>query len=179
MTLTQLVHVLRAASNISGEKSFVVVGSQAVLLLNESLDRRLTMSDEIDLYPAMAPDKADEIDAAIGALSSFHDEFGYHADGVGPETAVMPPDWMGRAQFHYFGELTVIAPEIHDLCISKGVAGREKDADFVRLLLRDGLAKLSLIEQRIDAMDPQTFSTETLRGWMRRRQREAEDPSIP
>lgn len=179
MTLAQLLHVLRAASTISGEKSFVVVGSQAVLLLNEELDRRLTLSDEIDLYPAMAPDKADAIDVAIGALSPFHDEFGYHADGVGPETAVMPPDWMDRAQFHYFGELTVIAPEIHDLCISKGVAGRDKDADFVRLLLRDGHAMLPVIEQRIAALDHQTFNTEKLRAWMRRRQREAEDPSIP
>lgn len=179
MTLTQLIHVLRAASTISGEKSFVVVGSQAVLLLNENLDRRLTMSDEIDLYPAMAPDKADDIDVAIGALSSFHDQFGYHADGVGPETAVMPPDWMDRAQFHYFGELTAIAPEIHDLCISKGVAGRDKDADFVRLLLRDGLAKFSVIERRIADVDRPTFNAETLLAWMRRRQREAEDPCIP
>jgi hypothetical protein len=36
MTLDQLLHVLRAASTISGEKSFVLVGSQAVLL---ALDR--------------------------------------------------------------------------------------------------------------------------------------------
>lgn len=37
MKLAQLLHVLRAAAEISGEKSFVVVGSQAVLLALDDL----------------------------------------------------------------------------------------------------------------------------------------------
>lgn len=101
MKRSQLAHVLRAAAEISGEKSFVLVGSQAVLLLVEAPDGCLTLSEEIDLYPAAAPEKSDLIDGAIGALSQFHDEFGYHADGVSPDTAVMPADWMDRAVFHY------------------------------------------------------------------------------
>jgi hypothetical protein len=77
MNLDQLLHVLRAACDISGEKSFVLVGSQAVLLALPDPDAMLTRSDEIDLYPSMAPEKADAIDGAIGALSRFHDEFGF------------------------------------------------------------------------------------------------------
>ena len=45
MKLDQLLHVLRAAAEISGDKSFVIVGSQAVLLLQQDLDERLTLSD--------------------------------------------------------------------------------------------------------------------------------------
>jgi hypothetical protein len=179
MKLSQLLHVLRAAAEISGEKSFVIVGSQAVLLLRQDLDERLTMSDEVDLYPAMAPGKSEEIDGAIGVLSQFHDEFGYHADGVGPETAVMPADWMDRATLHYFGELTAVCPELHDLCVSKSVAMREKDAEFVRLLLRDGHVSIETLVQRIGQLDPRVHPVNAIVAWARRRQLETQDPATP
>lgn len=94
----EIEHVLRAAAAISKENSFVLVGSQAVGLLIDSPPVELLVSAELDLYPSMHPEKADLIDGAIGALSTFHDTFGYHADGVGPETATLPPDWMERAK---------------------------------------------------------------------------------
>jgi hypothetical protein len=111
MKRAELEHVLRACAEIVKEKSFVVVGSQAVLLPYPSAPDDLLVSREVDLYPAMAPEKSDLIDGAIGALSQFDETFGYHADGVGPETAVMPPDWMDRATLHYIGELTAICPD--------------------------------------------------------------------
>jgi hypothetical protein len=169
MKLAQLIHVLRAASDITGEKSFVLVGSQAVLLAIEFPGASLTMSDEIDLYPATAPDKADAIDDAIGALSQFHDEFGYHADGVSPETAVMPADWMARAKLHYFGDLTAIRPEIHDLCVSKCAAMREKGADFVESLFRDGHVSLDVLKDRIRQLDATRFRVEAMVAWTERR----------
>jgi hypothetical protein len=173
MRLAQLLHVLRASAEISGEKSFVVVGSQALLLAIESPDRRLTLSDEIDLYPALAPDKADAIDGAIGALSMFHETHGYHADGVSPETAVMPTDWMGRATLHYFDDLTVICPELHDLCVSKRVAGRDKDADFVRILLQDMHVNLEMLRERIAKLDPAKHPVPHITQWAQRRAQEA------
>jgi hypothetical protein len=173
MRLAQLLHVLRASAEISGEKSFVVVGSQALLLAIESPDQRLTLSDEIDLYPALAPDKADAIDGAIGALSMFHETHGYHADGVSPETAVMPTDWMGRATLHYFDDLTVICPELHDLCVSKCVAGRDKDADFVRILLQDKHVNLEILLERIAKLDPAKHPVSHITQWAQRRAQEA------
>jgi hypothetical protein len=125
---SQLLHVLRAASEISSEKSFVLIGSQAVVLALSEPDERLTLSDEIDLYPSLSPEKADLIDGAIGAVSTFHDTFGYHADGVSPETAIMPKDWMARASFHYLDDITAICPDLTDLCVSKVAAGRAKEA---------------------------------------------------
>jgi hypothetical protein len=177
MTLTQLLHVLRAAADISGEKSFVVVGSQAVLLSLENPDGVLTRSDEIDLYPSLHPEKSEEIDGAIGALSRFHDEFGYHADGVSPETAVMPKDWMDRAKLHYFGDLTVVCPELHDLAVSKCVAGRDKDAEFVRALITDGHLSLDVLRQRIRQLDPARYPVDTVLAWVERRWREATNAS--
>jgi hypothetical protein len=178
MTLEQLLHVLRAASTISGEKSFVLVGSQAVLLALDKPEGRLTLSDEIDLYPATAPEKADVIDGAIGALSQFHDEFGYHADGVGPETAVMPADWMARASLHYFGDITAICPELHDLSVSKCVAMREKDAEFVRELLRNGHVEIDTLIERIRQLDPACQPVDVIVAWAQRRAIESQEPGI-
>lgn len=175
MKRSQLAHVLRAAANISGEKSFVIVGSQAVLLLVQQPAEQLTLSDELDLYPSMAPEKADAIDGAIGALSRFHDEFGYHADGVSPETAVMPADWMSRSSLHYFDDITAICPDLHDLCVSKCVAGREKDADFVQTLLRSGDVRLETLIQRIHLLDGVRYPLSAIEAWVRRRA----EPSLP
>lgn len=168
MNRAELEHVLRAAAAISQEQSFVVVGSQAVLLALADAPAELLVSREIDLYPAVHPEKSDLIDGAIGALSSFHETFGYHADGVGPETAVMPPDWMQRASLHYMGEITVICPEIHDLAVSKCVAARHKDADFVRGLLAHRLMDLDVLITRIGQIDPK-YPVSDIQAWARRR----------
>lgn len=131
------------------------------------------MSRELDLYPALHPEKADLIDGAIGALSSFHETFGYHADGVGPETAVMPADWESRSQLYYVGDVTAICPEIHDLAVSKCVARREKDADFVRALLRHGMIEIDTLLSRISQLDAAKQPVSVILDWARRRAHEA------
>ncbi|MBA2673173.1 hypothetical protein [Ramlibacter sp.] len=103
MKRSEVEHVLRAAAAITQEHSFVVVGSQAILLAYPHAPEELLVSRELDLYPALNPGKADLIDGAIGAMSSFDETFGYHADGVGPETAVMSSDWQSRMQLFYVG----------------------------------------------------------------------------
>ena len=173
MKRSELEHVLRAAAAISQENSFVVVGSQAILLAYPHAPAELLVSREIDLYPALHPEKADLIDGAIGAMSSFDETFGYYADGVGPETAVMPHDWHDREQLYYFGELTVICPEVHDLAVSKCVAGRDKDADFVRALLKHGMISLSTMIERIALLDGAQHPLAHITQWTERRALEA------
>ena len=175
MQRSDVEHVLRAAAAISQENSFILIGSQAVLLLLDKPPPALLLSAELDLYPALHPDKADLIDGAIGALSTFHDTFGYHADGVGPETAIMPTDWMQRAQLTYLGEVTAICPEIHDLAVSKCVAGRDKDADFVRVLIQAGLLDFNTLKERIRMLDGKSCSVQQTLAWAERRRHEAEE----
>lgn len=173
MTRDQLEHVLRAAAAIARENSFVVVGSQAVLLPFPNAPVALLASREVDLYPSMHPERADLIDGAIGALSSFDETFGYHADGVGPETAVMPADWMQRASFHYIGEVTAICPDMHDLAVSKAVAARDKDADFVRVLLKERMIDIETLRGRILCLDPAQHPVAAVLSWADRRASEA------
>ena len=76
------------------------------------------------------------IDGAIGELSAFHQSFGYYAHGVDETTATLPAGWAERlVPIH--NENTAGATgwclEVHDLAISKLVAGRERDIDFLRV----------------------------------------------
>jgi hypothetical protein len=173
MKRSELEHVLRAAAAIAQENSFVVVGSQAILMAFPHAPAELRVSREIDLYPALHPEKADLIDGAIGAMSSFDQTFGYHADGVGPETAVMPSDWHAREQLHYVGDVTVICPEVHDLAVSKCVAGRDKDADFIRALFKHKMIELPIILERIAKLDPAKYPVPHITQWTQRRAHEA------
>lgn len=173
MNREQLEHVLRAAAAIAQENSLVVVGSQAVLLPFPNAPQALLASREVDLYPALHPERADLIDGAIGAMSSFDETFGYHADGVGPDTAVLPSDWMDRARLYYIGDVTAICPDIHDLAVSKCVAARDKDADFVRVLLKENMIDANTLDERIQLLDIAIYPLDGIRAWARRRVAEA------
>lgn len=80
---------------------------------------------------------ADLLDGSIGEASMFHATFGYYAQGVVESTAVLPRGWESRlVRFETPATSGVVAwcLEIHDLWISKAVAGRPKDIEFCRAL---------------------------------------------
>jgi hypothetical protein len=91
-----------------------------------------------DVFPKNDPSKSDVIDGAIGEKSLFDETFGYYAHGVGAETAILPEGAYDRL-IPVCNENTRSATgwclEVHDLAISKLVAGREKDLQFVRCML--------------------------------------------
>ena len=67
MKRSEVEHVLRAAAAIAQEQSFVVVGSQAVLFPFPHAPLELVGSRELDLYPAMNPEKSGLIPAKLQA----------------------------------------------------------------------------------------------------------------
>jgi hypothetical protein len=89
-------HVIAAAANVTGEDEFVVIGSQAVLGSFPAAPETMLRSMEADVYPPHRPEKADDIDGALGDGSQFEATFGYYAHGVGPETAKAPAGWQER-----------------------------------------------------------------------------------
>lgn len=74
----------------------MIVGSQSILGPVPNPEAIFTMSAEADIYPLNAPELADKIEGALGEGSQFHETFGYYAQGVGPETAVLPKGWLCR-----------------------------------------------------------------------------------
>lgn len=157
MTPGQLAHILRTAADSTAQRVFVVVGSQAILATFPDAPRILRKSIEGDIYPRDNPLMAIEIDGTLGEGSAFHQEFGYYAHGVGPDTAIVPEGWEDRlVEFKVGDSLETIGLclEIHDLAFSKLVAGRPKDFDFVagllthRLINRGTLQRLLAKESR-------------------------------
>lgn len=143
MTRSQLEHIIRAASSITGDPEIVIFGSQAVLAQFPDAPEELLRSTEADVFPKNRPELADLVDGSIGELSPFHQTFGYYAHGVGRETAILPEGWEKRLvpiSNQNTGGATGWCLEIHDLLLSKYAAGRERDLEFNKEAIRRGLA---------------------------------------
>ena len=168
MNIDQLRHILRAAAAATGEKVFVVIGSQAILASHPDAPRSLIKSIEGDTYPKDNPDKAIEVDGAIGELSPFHHEFGYYAHGVSPETATLPDGWEQRLvelQVNDSSGSMGLCLEKHDLAFSKLAAGREKDIEFVRELLKHRLINRGKLLRLIDALTNEDLKQRIVLNW--------------
>ena len=110
------------------------------------------MSIEADVFSLRSPADSDLIDGTIGEGSPFHQTFGYYAHGVSVETARLPEGWRERlvpVHNENTGGGTGLCLEVHDLAVSKLVAGREKDLNFVAGLLRPRLAVPETIRERL------------------------------
>jgi hypothetical protein len=145
----QLEHVIRAAATIAGDDEIVVIGSQAILGRHPDAPGELLVSADVDLYPRHHPDRADLIEGSIGELSPFHEAYGDYAQSVGERTAVLPEGWDTRLVPVPTPAGTGLCLEPHDLLISKYVAGREKDRDYVRAAVRYRLADRSTLLERL------------------------------
>lgn len=159
MTRSDLEHLIRAAGKIAGDRELVIVGSQAVLGQFPEAPGILSRSMEADLYPLSRPELADSIDSAIGEGSTFHQTHGYYAQGVGPDTATLPKNWkkrLVRIENPNTGGYAGLCLEVHDLAISKYVAGREKDREFTQALARYAMTNKAVLFERLAAtkLDP-------------------------
>ncbi|HSL19502.1 MAG TPA: DUF6036 family nucleotidyltransferase [Methylomirabilota bacterium] len=149
----QLEHVIGAAATIADDDEIVVVGSQSILGQFPDAPAELCRSMEADLWPRNHPDRWELVDGSIGELSPFHETFGYYGQGVGEETVVLPAGWQDRL-------VRVASPatrgavglclEVHDLVISKLVAEREKDLEFVRAVIAHRLVREETLRERLE-----------------------------
>lgn len=161
MTRSQLEHIIRAAGAIANDPDIVVVGSQAVLGQFPGAPEALLVSREADVFPRTYPDRSDLIDGSIGEGSPFEAAFGYFAHGIGESTAVLPEGWRDRLVLVSNPNTAGVRGwclEVHDLAISKHVAGREKDIDFTGILVRHGMVSKSVLLARLE-MTPLDYAS--------------------
>lgn len=152
MRRSELEHVLRAAATVAEDEEIVVIGSQAILGQFPEAPASLLISREADVYPRNHPERSDEIDGSLGDGSYFDSTYGYYAHAVGPETATLPVGWDQRLVpvcNANTGGATGLCLEVHDLLLSKCVAGRERDWRFVEEALRHGLADPEELRRRL------------------------------
>jgi hypothetical protein len=149
-------HVVAAAAEITGQDEFVVIGSQAILGSYPHPPDSMLHSLEADIYPLHEPHAADLIDGALGDGSPFHVAYGYYAHGVGPETAKAPSGWEARLvrreiPSRVASTRTAVAwcLEVHDLVLSKCVAGRDRDWEYASEALKAGIVDADALLARV------------------------------
>jgi hypothetical protein len=149
----QVDHVLRAAGRITGEKQFLIIGSQSLHGKYPDVADEILKSAEVDLVAGKKGTRTQWLNA-IGHLSPFHETYGYYADPVDLSTATLPKGWKGRLVNLPPGDtegVKGLCLEPHDLAIAKYAAARDKDLIFTRELARRGMIcaelLLSLLEE--------------------------------
>lgn len=160
MQRSELEHIIRAAGSIANDSEIVVIGSQSILGQFPNAPASLLVSAEADVFPMRNPQLSDLIDGSIGEGSPFHDMFGYYAQGVDDKTATLPSGWrdrLVRINNQNTVGVTGLCLEVHDLAISKYVAGREKDREFTKELARHNMTQRAtlLARERDTEMAPE------------------------
>ena len=159
MNREQFDHTVRAAGAVLGEKELLVIGSQAIHgSARGDLPWEAARSMEADFASFSEPgeQKADLIDGSIGEVSLFHNSFGYYAQGVTLDTAILPRGWQDRLvryETPNTGGVVAWCLEIHDLWISKAIAFRSKDIDFCGALADEGLVDCDILASRLDEVE--------------------------
>ena len=155
MTRDELEHIIRASADITGQYEFIIIGSQSILGPVPYPHEVFTVSMEADIYPKEAPELAEKIEGRIGEGSDFHDTHGYYAQGVGPETAILPADWLSRVvrvQNENTNGRVGYCLDVVDLFLSKAAAGRQKDRAFCMALLEHSYVKLAQVLELLPTM---------------------------
>ena len=168
MKKQQVDHILRAAGDLTGERQFIIIGSQSLQGKYPDLPDDILRSFEVDLITKNNSDRTEWLNY-IGQDSQFHETHGYYADPVDESTATLPKGWRARLVNLPPGDtkgVSGLCLDPHDLAIAKYVARRAKDIVFTRALAARGIVqKLQLLtllaKTAIDAE-----SREQIRGFI-------------
>ncbi|HET6228957.1 MAG TPA: DUF6036 family nucleotidyltransferase [Longimicrobiaceae bacterium] len=179
MTREQLEHAIRAACDVAGERAVIVFGSQSILGQYPDASRELRQSMEADVAPGSNdPDVADRIDGALGEDSAFQQAHGFYVHGLTLDAAALPRGWERRVVV-VSNERTRGSEgrclEAHDLAASKLAAFRDKDRDFVRTLLAEGLISIPKLILRVGQLERCAIPAERILKWIEVTQRDLAD----
>jgi hypothetical protein len=147
----------------------IIVGSASISgTAPDAPDGVLTRSMEADIYLPDQPELSSsdgsrrlsgwlgmtDVINIIGESSQFHNAFGYCARGIDPRNILLPKSWRERlvklraADMDYKRRRPAwigYCLDPNDLAVAKLIAGREKDAPFVKAMIDLGIADPSII----------------------------------
>jgi hypothetical protein len=174
MNRSQFAHAVRAAAEIIKSTEVIVIGSQAVHASIEELVESAHRSVEADIAARndITGYLADLIDGSIGEASMFHETHGYYAQGVEITTAILPNGWEQRLipfKNEETNGITAHCLEIHDLWISKSLAGRDKDFEFCKELAIRYYVDIDTLQDRLNEVSNQpTEKINQARNWIKK-----------
>lgn len=166
MNRSQLEHIIRAAGSIADDNEIIILGSASIFAQFPDLPDHFLLSIKADVFPKNKPRMTDIIDGSIGELSPFHDAFGYYAHGVSKETASnLPAGWETRLiplTTDNTGGVTGWCLDVHDLIAGKYVSARDKDLEFARMAIKQGLVKDQILRKRIEMLNMEASRKERI-----------------
>jgi hypothetical protein len=158
MNKEEFDHGIRAAGDVLGISELLVIGSQAAhASIQGDLPPEAQRSVEVDIAAFDDSDGslADRLGGAIGEASRFHQSFDFYVDGVSTSTAILPDGWRDRLVRYETPTTNGVVAwclELHDLWISKALAGRPKDLEFCRAFLQRGFMDRSILRDRLNTI---------------------------
>jgi hypothetical protein len=173
MTRKQLEHAIRAACEVTGDSEIWIFGSQAILGEFPDAPEALCASIEVDVQPKNRSDKIELIDVFLGELSQFHKTHHFYVHSLPiEEAAALPQGWKDRTN-RVFDKIltngkTGLCVEAHDLAASKLAAFRDKDRDFVRTLLTEGMIDLQTLIERVQMLEIDEQLRDRLLKWIQK-----------
>jgi hypothetical protein len=168
MKKQQVDHVLRAAGEITGEKQFIIIGSQSLHGRYPDLPDEILLSAEVDLIAKKDLKKTEALNF-IGVYSRFHETHGYYADPVDESTATLPKGWKARLVNLPPGDTNGVRGlclDPHDLAIAKYVARREKDIVFTSALAARGMVQKTQLLALLAKTPVDAQTRERIRGFI-------------
>lgn len=178
MKREQLRFVLLRCHILTGDRDFVVVGSQSIhgAFHDVLLPPDTTFSREADVMPLedRDGDKMWRLSCVAGEETPFEQVYKLAIDGVDRTTSVLPSGWTGRLipleATAEDGEVVIgWCLEPHDLAVAKLVAGRDKDYRFVRAAIEASLVSPRLCLERMSHVaveGPKAGRLEAAREWL-------------
>jgi hypothetical protein len=151
MKKQQLNELLSSVVTRHPHLRLIVAGSQALHGHLSSVPSVVEQSMEVDLLLTGEAFRARSlIEEEFGMESPYQGTTGLYVHPVGLGTITLPQGWEQRlvplGKDRDWGN--VWALEIHDLTVTKLIAGREKDFVFILELLRSENAKLDVVLER-------------------------------
>ncbi len=159
MQRSELEHLIRACSAMTGHTQFVITGSQALLGLDEHVPDELHSSLTADLFCQGDSEATKLITKSLGENTLFDQTFGYCARGVNEEDFILPEGWRERVipiESSNTAGACGYCLEVHDLAVSRLAAHHDDDFTFLLGLLRYRLIDEGTLEDRLTATELST-----------------------
>jgi len=149
---SNLFELIREIKKLAPEETPIIVGSQAVHTVTNFPPDIVQQSIECDfLFARGKSETRVEINKKLGVFSPYQLEHGFYADALGLATVILPTGWRERLQSLEDENEKVVAfcAEIHDVAVSKLIAGREKDFLFLKEAFLREIIKIDIFIERI------------------------------
>lgn len=130
----------------------MIVGSQAIFAVTDVPPEIVRKSIECDflLLKDFAA-KRTNLAENLGVFSEYQKENGIYADILGLATVVLQYGWEKRLVElkNEDGEAVAFCVEIHDVAVSKLMAGREKDFEFLQAVFQSEYLEIDTFVSRV------------------------------